>query len=452
MLLAGVGCGEAPVQRPTNLVLVVIDTLRADHLASYGYARSTSPNLDRFGSENLTFADARSQSACTSPSMSSLLTSRSPLRLLAQPRGHMGIPEDLPSLAEVLKQNNFWTVAISASPIVRRSPSRANRFGEFDRGFDVFDESCSGEPGACLNEVAARTLDLVTEPFFLYLHYMDVHGPYNPPADFERRFSEFIHQPQLLREGRMEQLQAMSRKYGKPITPEEIAYLVDLYDDGIAYTDERIGELLADLSRRGLLENSIIAIASDHGEGFGERGYLGHCRIPLFEGMVATPLFLRIPGVATRGRIEGPVQNLDIFPTVLDYLGIDTGDLVLEGTSLRAAIEGQGVTQPFAFSAQGTEVSVNDAAHTLILDLDDGVARLYDRQFDPEHNEDIAGREPGARTRLRAALDAWLEETAPVASAIVEDAGRLERELQALGYLESPADVRPKVPAPGAPR
>ena len=103
---------------------------------------------------------------------------------------------------------------------------------------------------------------------------------------------------------------------------------------------ERIGELLADLSRRGLLENSIIAIASDHGEGFGERGYLGHCRIPLFEGMVATPLFLRIPGVATRGRIDGPVQNLDIFPTVLDYLGIDAGDLVLEGTSLRAAIEG----------------------------------------------------------------------------------------------------------------
>ena len=220
-LLGLIACGapEEAKQLPHNVILMMIDTLRADHLSGYGYSRTTSPRLDAFGRENLFFEDVRSQAACTSPSVSSLLTSRSPLVLLDQPRGHIGIPETLPSLAEILSERGYWTLAVSASPIVRKSPSEANRFGEFDRGFALFSEKCFAEDASCVNEETLRLLATITQPFFLYLHYMDPHGPYRPPPHFDRPFSKEIHQPDVLRDGRADHLQAVAQRYGRPISP-----------------------------------------------------------------------------------------------------------------------------------------------------------------------------------------------------------------------------------------
>ena len=421
------------------MILVVIDTLRADHLSSYGYSRLTSPHLDAFAAENLRFADARSQAACTSPSMSSLLTSRSPVTLLDQPRGHIGIPEGMPSLPELLKKQDYWTIAISASPIVRESPSEANRFGEFGRGFDVFHEECLMEDAACVNRVALESLDVVTEPFFLYIHYMDVHGPYGPPVDFDRPFSKPINQPQFLREGRSEQIQRRWQKFGTPILPEHIAHLRDLYDDEIAYLDEQLGILLETLETRELLEDSIVVIASDHGEAFGERGYLGHCRLPLFEAMISTPLVMQIPGTGASGVVEGTAQNLDIVPTVLDYLGLEFDGLELEGRSLRPLIENQLPVNPYVFAIQGVEVAASDPRFTLTFRIQEGQDRLFDRKQDPDHGEELTEGHEADRSRLRREAEAWLG----TADGLAEDARRLEDELRALGYLQAPADTQP---------
>ncbi|MED5262331.1 MAG: sulfatase [Myxococcota bacterium] len=419
--------------------MVVIDTLRADHLSSYGYPRLTSPRLDAFAAENLRFADARSQAACTSPSMSSLLTSRSPVTLLDQPRGHIGIPEGMPSLPELLKKNDYWTIAISASPIVRDSPSEANRFGEFGRGFDVFHEECLMEDAACVNRAAIESLDIVTEPFFLYVHYMDVHGPYDPPADFDRPFSKTVHQPQFLREGRSEQIQRRSQNFGTPILPEHIAHLRDLYDDEIAYLDKQLGIFLDSLEDRGLLEDSLVVIASDHGEAFGERGYLGHCRLPLFEAMISTPLVMQLPGIDESRVLEGTAQNLDIVPTVLDYLGLDFEEVHLEGRSLRPLIEKQRPVNPYVFAIQGVEVAASDPRFTLTFRIQEDEGRLFDRRRDPDHGEELSEEHEADRSRLRKEAEAWLGTTDDLA----EDARRLEDELRALGYLQSPADTRP---------
>lgn len=429
------------------MILIVIDTLRADHLSSYGYERLTSPHLDAFAKKNLRFADARSQAACTSPSMSSLLTSRSPITLLEQPRGHLGIPEEMPSFAEIMKRHDYWTVAVSASPIVRRTPSEANRFGEFGSGFDVFHEDCLMKDAACVNRAALQSLDVLTEPFFLYLHYMDVHGPYNPPVDFERRFSGHIHQPQLLREGRSEKLQLRHQRYGTPILPEEIAYLRDLYDDEIAYLDDQLGILLEELKRRGQLDDSILVITSDHGEAFGERGYLGHCRLPLFEPMIATPLVMRIPSVGSGGPFEGTVQNLDILPTVLDYLGFLSDGLGLEGRSLRPLIENQQSVNSYAFAIQGVEVAASDPQFTLTFRVDGDHSRLFDRKQDPNHDEELTLGHESDRLRLRDKADAWLGASdSPAPEQIARDARRLEDELQALGYILAPADTEAAAP------
>ena len=434
------------------MILVLVDTQRADHLSSYGYERNTSPRLDAFASANVRFERVRSQAACTSPSVSSLFTSRSPLVLMDQPKGHLGIPPALPSLAEILKQHGYWTVAVSSSPIVRKSPSEANRFGEFDRGFDVFDEECLMEDARCVNRRALGLIDTITPPFFVYLHYMDVHAPYAPPDDFERPFSQPYLGHDLVRAGRPQQFQQVARKRGLEIGSDEVRHFVDRYDDEVAFFDSELGHLIDALSQRDLLDESIVVIASDHGDAFMEQGYLGHCRVPLFEGMVRTPLVMAIPGVERRKPVGVDVQNLDIVPTIVDYLGHDASEYAFEGRSLRDTIEGRDSTPQLTFAVQGVELAVSDRDYTLTYDVDTRRTGIFERTRDPEHRRNLASQPPPTSRALREEIDRQLALVSDASDddAVAERARRLEGELRALGYLlepdDEPADER--APAP----
>ncbi len=144
--------------RPRNLIVVLVDTLRADHLASYGYSRTTSPVFDRFAAASLFLAEARSQASCTFPSANAILTGRYPVRFLGQPGGRMGIPAETPSLATMLRSRGFATAAVSASPIVRARRTKFNPTGGFDAGFDLFDEDCLWREAACVTARAADWL------------------------------------------------------------------------------------------------------------------------------------------------------------------------------------------------------------------------------------------------------------------------------------------------------
>jgi len=281
-----VGCGRVPIAgpdapAPPNVIIVLVDTLRADHMSLYGYERATTPFIDKFAADAIVFEHARSQANCTFPSVNSLLTSRYPGIFIRQEKGQLGIPEDIPSIAEILSAVGYNTIAVSASPIVRATPNRYNPNGGFDRGFDTFVEGCVWRHGACVNKKVFDQLDLAKSPFFMYVHYMEPHGPYLPPENYSRRFAGDYKGHDFIATGDPNPIAKMLYNDGPEldITDGDIQHLVDLYDDEIRYFDRVFRRLVQNLEERGLLDHTLIVFAADHGEEFMEHFSLpGHRR------------------------------------------------------------------------------------------------------------------------------------------------------------------------------
>jgi arylsulfatase A-like enzyme len=424
--------------RPRNVILIVVDTLRADRLSAFGYGRPTSPSLAAFARHAVRFDAARSQAACTFPSVNSILTSRWPAAFLGQPDQALGIPPGIPSLAEILQARGFHTVAVSASAVVRKSPSRFNPGGGFARGFDVFDEGCIWQPASCVDAAAAGHLRRPMQgdkPLFLYLHYIDPHGPYQPPPTWRRRFATGAPEKEWVRKGNPNPIGDWLYK-GKPhpgFTPEDLQHLKDLYDEEIGFVDSQLGALFGRLRRTGLLKSSLVILAADHGEEFLEHGDVKHCR-NLFDTSLHVPLVVRVPGGPARV-VASPVQNLDLVPTVLDYLEIKTTG-PFEGRSLRAMIEGgEGNAGPeIQYALQGSLRSAADGRYKLIEDLAGGKQALYDLKADPGETKDVLAAERRAYAALRDALAKWLAKSEGKGTA---DASRAAQEkLRSLGYIE----------------
>lgn len=444
-LLLG-GCGVLPEERrgPPDVVLVLVDTLRADHLALYGYHRPTNPELARFARRAVRFETVQAQAGCTFPSVNSLLTSRYPFHFLGQPeeRRHW-IPRHVPSLPEVLAAHGYSTAAVSASPIVRATPSDLNPSGGYGRGFDVFDESCFKEPARCLNRRAFELLDGMERPAFLYLHYMEPHARYQPPPEHRRRFAVDGSSKPWVERG--DPLPIIYTRYQGvehfEVTERDVAQMVDLYDEEIVYFDDQFGELLAGLEERGRLENTLIAVASDHGEAWLEHGIeegeYGHCRDIAFQSVMATPLLLRLPGEGPSGVRRARVQNLDLVPTLLDYLGVPADGLGLEGKSLRPVIEEDRNVNRYLFALAGTTRSVRGDRFKLIYDLRSETSRLFDLRADPGETRDVLAEHPDEAEALRRALFRWIEaiEGRVGAAESLQKTDELERRLKAVGYL-----------------
>ncbi len=430
---------EAP--RPRNVIFILVDTLRADRLGTYGYERATSPNVDAFAREAVKLENARSQSACTFPSANSMLTSRWPGAFLGQPNQALGIPDDIPSLAEILRLSGFHTVAISASSVVRNTPSRFNPSAGFGRGFEVFHEDCVWKSAGCVNRQAREHLKPAAQPLFLYLHYLDPHGPYQPPRTWRRKFARGAVEKRWVRIGDPNPIgDWLYKSKGNPgFTPADLRFLSDLYDEEIAFFDARFADLLAALRATGFLDDSIVVFSSDHGEEFLEHGHIKHCRT-LFDASVKVPLLLRIPGVEAK-TVSRPVQNLDLVPTILDYLGIETG-YTFEGRSLRPLIEGSegdaDAADDFQYGIQGALRSASDGRFKLIQDLAAGTFTLFDLAADPGETEDVLRRERRAYFRLRDALTGWIAraEGQGTADESLRKAREAEEKLRALGYIE----------------
>jgi arylsulfatase len=436
LLLAAPALGGCRVEppRPRNVIFVLVDTLRADRLGSYGYGRSTSPNFDGFARGATRFAAARSQASCTFPSANSILTSHWPGEFLGQPDGAMGIPEGIPSLAEILHARGFRTVAVSASSVVRRSPSRFNPLGGYSRGFDVFDEDCVWKSADCVNRQALPHLRRGERPLFAYLHYIDPHGPYQPPEPRPSRFAAGRPGREWVRRGDPNPIGDWLYK-GQPnpgFTPGDVRYLSDLYDEEIGYFDARFAELLEELRSSGLLDESIVIFAADHGEEFLEHGHVKHCRT-LFDTSIRTPLVVRVPGMKARA-VLSPVENLDLVPTVLDYLGLDRSPYRFAGRSLRPLIEGNAAPARVQFALQGTLRSASDGRHKLVQDLAADTWALYDLAADPGEKTDVLRRERRAFARLRQALDGWL--AANEGTQGLDRSREAEKRLRSLGYIE----------------
>lgn len=422
-----------------NVILVLVDTLRADHMSLYGYPRPTTPFIEQLARESVVFERARSQAACTFPSVNSLLTSRYAFDFYRQETGNLGIQEANTSLAEILRAAGFRTAAVSASPIVRSTGSKENPNGGFGRGFEIFDETCLWGDAECVNARALELIEELEEPFLLYLHFMDPHGHYSPPTTYKKLFAGPYDGYDFIAAGDHNPIAEMLFSNGPQISlsQRDIQHLIDLYDDEIRYFDSQLQLLVEQLQHHDLFDRSLLVFTSDHGEEFMEHGQVGHCR-GVWDTLTRIPLMMRLPGFGEGSRVHAPVQLVDVLPTLLDVLTLPARDSDFVGVSLRPLLEGGAPTRNFAFSDQSRYRASDDGRWHLILDGVELSSTLYDVVEDPLEQRDLFSGGHPAIEPLGEALNTWLRETGQWVSfdkALAAGKAR-EEELRALGYLQ----------------
>jgi len=329
---------SAPPSAP-NLLVIVVDTLRADHLSGYGYARPTSPRLDRLAQEGALFESAFSASSWTAPSHASLLTGRYPHEHGVEWRTPRALLDGrYPTLAEALKERGYRTAAFSANSFwftrpmgfgrgfIRfedffQSPSDMALRTFYGRAFEQvvlrrlgIEDFPARKRAADINRSVLRWVDRDREkPFFAFLNYMDTHDPYLPPAPFRGKFSR-SPAPGGILNGRL-------GRYHPLMTSEELQGEIDAYDGAIAYVDDQIGRLLDELRRRAMLDRTVVLVTSDHGESLGERGFLLHAN-SLYLETIHVPLIFRYPEKTPAGaRVTQPVTNAAAAATVMELVG-----------------------------------------------------------------------------------------------------------------------------------
>jgi arylsulfatase A-like enzyme len=298
---------KTPANKKDNIILILIDTLRADHLGCYGYKRNTSPNIDKIAREGVTFTDFYTVCPWTNPTIASLFTGRYPQAIFppAKPKQVMNqvLPEEIDTLAEVLKEEGYRTIALVDHPLINESLNFQQGFDEFVTLFDNKDLNYLGSKPSDVLINLSEQLDMCKDnDFFMYLHLYYPHRPYVPPQPFGGMFGKGFNK--------------LSRK--------EKEGVINMYDGEIRYTDELIGNIFDNLKERKLLNNTYVIITADHGEGFWEHGLADHGNF-LFNELLKVPLIIYSPGGRTTQpkTIDGCVSNIDLFPTIMDFAEIE---------------------------------------------------------------------------------------------------------------------------------
>jgi len=436
------GCGRAPAgdpPRPTvrNVVVILIDTLRQDHLGAYGYDRDTSPVLDRLAADGARL-HAVSPTSWTKPATASLLTGVHPLRHQAYGREDV-LPQEMATLAEILGDLGLSTYGVSANMYI------TDKWG-FDQGFDVFRDmgklrqEAAADCGS-VNIAVGGILDSIAAPFFLYVHYVDPHLPYDPPYRWDGRPLNERQRSLTPMEG--EVLSALSLV---PRDPQLVQDAVDLYDGEIRDVDARVGELLAELEGRGLMSSTLTVVTADHGEEFEDHGRMSHGHT-VYSELSHVPLILHAPGVIAPGQVVGTVSLMDVFPTVLDLLGHEQPP-DLDGLSLAPTVRDGGPPpgspdRPLLVHLDydtGVGLAMVSQNRELIVTRQPYVKSLFDLETDPEEQFP------------KAAIGPWREHFAELADVMVDEHNRLRgravprqtrviddetaADLAALGYID----------------
>ncbi len=393
-----------PVQ---NVVFILVDTLRADHLGVYGYARDTSPVLNALAADAQVFERYRSQSAYTISSVSSLFTSLHPSahgccenflsKTGDEPESPVNMDLRLATLAERFDGAGYDTAALYKTNVF-------NREG-VDQGFDVFTQVAGDdtalESAAQLTDAAVEYLgEDRNEPFFLYLHYMDPHAAYVAPEPYREVFDEGYDSTL---EGQQHELKAVQAEYGTLYDDEDVQRLIALYDGEIRYLDSNLGRLWDALEPH--LEHTAVVFVGDHGEGFYDHEVMGHDN--MYEEHLAVPLLIWVPGV-DGARRTGRVEGIDLAPTLAGLAGLEP-EVSWLGRDLSASLHsGERIEDPeFVF----TEFKAKQAIYRndgLKLILNDGPAMLFDVDADPGELVDLAGGRPDDVDAMRSKAEELL--------------------------------------------
>jgi arylsulfatase A-like enzyme len=456
--------GSDRAEGPPNVVLISIDSLRADHLGSYGYERETSPHIDRLASQGIVFENAIADSPWTLPTHASLFTGLTSRVHRVTFDGRRLDPLRT-TLAEVLSAAGYQTRGLWSGPYLHPI------FG-FDQGFaaygGVVGPLAYDDPQAFaaedpvdaarlrreLNRESHRTvtsptltrkaLEFLAEPherpFFLFLHYFDVHYDYLPPEEIWRRFDPDY-------EGKLTSVPFSShRRIHRDMPERELLHLRALYDGEIFFTDHYVGRVLEALDEHGLSERTLVVLTADHGEEFFEHGEKGH-RKNLFDEVMKVPLLLRWPGELDAGRrLDTQVALIDVLPTILELVGQDPPEEV-QGRSLAPLLRGEAlppadVLTRLVLPGTLSSVALRTPEWKLIV-RDDDTSAFYDLASDPREQRSLEPpssdpRLAEARARLARfeAEESRLLERLPTSDVEIELPPEMREALDQLGYGE----------------
>jgi arylsulfatase A-like enzyme len=459
-----------------NIILVVLDVFRADHMSCYGYGRGTTPNVDALGADARLYENVLSPGYWTLPVHASLFTGL-PVSAHGCTAANLFLDAGFDTLAELLGDAGYQTVGLSSNRVL----SATRGFGQ---GFDVYwtphppDARMATAAGKLsarlglwlepplaeamhgrLGEWLVRRYDPAA-PFFLFLNYVEAHCPYEPPAD---RLQWTTPEVAARWKAVNQEKRLYEHAFGvNRLSAGEMAELTALYDGELAYVDAKLGELLHFLKANGLYDNTLIIVTSDHGEQFGEHGLALH-GFSLYEPLVRVPLIVRWPAHFPVGREPELVQNHDVFPTILEAAGVAwepgpaqncrslTG---LQPGSRRTAISEFGA--PFDTVVLGfmedyptrdfgrftRRMRAVQSGNLKLIRSSNGQCELYDLLSDPLETVDISRDRPEAVRRLSMELKGWVssfphwEGTAKAPYTDEEDARRDLEALRALGYVQ----------------
>ncbi len=425
-----------------NLVIITIDTLRADRLGCYGYERNTSPTIDRLAREGTLFKHAYAQRGLTWPSLTSMMTS-------LYPKTHGVLNNQVPldgefiTLAEILKNGGYKTGAFLA-----------NFYHSPNRGFDTKKGGEIGDLDKAVTSYALEWLDSINpqnDKFFMWVHYKNPHDPYEPPKPFTTFFDStytgsFNGSRPVLDSIYVNQIDLSER---------DLFHLNALYDAEIRSSDSYIEKVLAKLEKMGVLENTLIVFASDHGEEMYDHNYYFFHSCSMYEGVLHIPLIMKFPGVIPAGKIvDNQIESIDIVPTVLQLMKLPLreefegrsiiGLLFEDSSDLWHPAFGERASAIYSIRTPQWKYIYNpDNYHTYCSRSDDDqgegyiieAEELYDVQKDPHEKHNIVSQHREVALELRAQILEWLNTNKRVHKEY-ELTKEAEERLRALGYIK----------------
>lgn len=442
---------------PKHVILITVDTLRADALSCYNPQALSTPHFDELAGDAVLFENACSAAPWTMPAVASIMTGLPPSVHNANTARSV-LNDSFVTLAEVVREAGYYTAAMGSNPHLRPHKNISQGFVEYDFYPKPFAERTLGDrllarllPSRFDPEVSTRRLtDLALDwldanhsrDFFLWIHYFDPHIPYSPPAEFLPKFKP----PGNLRTSfnDMRKVRSGSLRLTRP----ERAWIRLLYDAEVRYVDENFGRLMARLKALGIYDEALIIVSSDHGEEFWEHGNFEHGHT-LYNEVLRVPLVIKHPRAAYRQRIQTPVGNQSIMATILELCGVDyTGDELFDqslATLWETNPEASSVQPVFGGGALYYEEKQSVAfdglkyIHSVITECEE----LYDWTRDPAEQLSIAGSSPD---KLQRAQD-LLQEHNSVARQLSVRYGtadgteeeldaEMERRLRSLGYID----------------